>query len=96
MGAMVSLSHHEKWNGSGYPNQLEGEDIPLEGRIMAIADVIDALGSARSYKKAWRDQDIIDLIEDQKGIHFDPKIADVAIQHFAEIMEIRKHYPDAD
>lgn len=96
MGAMVSLSHHEKWNGSGYPNQLEGEDIPLEGRIMAIADVIDALGSTRSYKKAWRDQDIIDLIEDQKGIHFDPKIADVAIQHFAEIMEIRKHYPDAD
>ncbi|MDK9736378.1 HD domain-containing protein [Vibrio sp. D404a] len=96
MGAMVSLSHHEKWDGSGYPNQVKGEDIPLEGRIMAIADVIDALGSTRSYKKAWRDQDIIDLIEDQKGIHFDPEIADVAIQHFAEIMDIRKQYPDSD
>lgn len=96
MGAMVSLSHHEKWNGSGYPNGTSGPEIPLEGRLMAIADVVDALGSTRSYKKAWKNEDIIALIQEQKGHHFDPVIADIVIQNFDEIMEIRKQYPDAD
>ncbi|GAL33761.1 response regulator [Vibrio maritimus] len=96
MGAMVSLSHHEKWNGSGYPNGTKGSEIPLEGRLMAIADVVDALGSTRSYKKAWKNEDIVTLIQEQKGHHFDPKIADIVIKHFDEIMEIRKQYPDAD
>lgn len=96
MGAVVSLSHHEKWNGSGYPNGIAGSDIPLEGRLMAIADVVDALGSTRSYKKAWKDEDIIALIQEQKGYHFDPDIADIVIKHFSEIMEIRKQYPDSD
>lgn len=63
---------------------------------MAIADVVDALGSTRSYKKAWKNEDIIALIQEQKGHHFDPDIADIVIQNFDEIMEIRKQYPDAD
>ncbi|MGR5500086.1 response regulator [Vibrio sp. DNB22_10_4] len=96
MGAMVSLSHHEKWNGSGYPNGVSGSNIPLEGRLMAIADVVDALGSTRSYKKAWKDEDIIALIQEQKGLHFDPDIADIVIHNFDQIMEIRKQYPDKD
>lgn len=96
MGAMVSLSHHEKWDGSGYPNGVQGEDIPLEGRIMAIADVIDALGSNRSYKKAWSKEDISTLLEQEKGKHFDPKLCDLVIEHFDDIMHLRSLHPDAE
>ncbi len=94
MGAMVSIAHHEKWDGSGYPNGTKGEDIPLEGRIMAIADVIDALGSNRSYKTAWTNSEISAFLEEQKGNHFDPQLCDVVIQNFDEIMKIREKFPD--
>lgn len=96
MGAMVSLSHHEKWDGSGYPNGVQGEDIPLEGRIMAIADVIDALGSNRSYKKSWSKEDISTLLEQEKGKHFDPKLCDLVIEYFDDIMHLRSLHPDAE
>jgi len=68
--------HHEKWNGSGYPRGLAGENIPLVGRIMAIADVYDALMSERPYKKAFTHEQAVEIISKDSGTHFDPKIAD--------------------
>ena len=73
-------SHHEKWNGSGYPRGLKGGDIPLLGRIMAIADVYDALVSDRPYKKAFTHEKAIGIILDEKGRHFDPQIVDVFLE----------------
>ena len=74
LAKIVSLTHHEKWDGSGYPNGLKGEEIPLEGRIVAIADVFDALTSKRPYKEAWPVEKAVDLIQSQSGKHFDPNI----------------------
>ncbi|WP_299569977.1 two-component system response regulator [uncultured Shewanella sp.] len=76
MAKRIALSHHEKWDGSGYPNGLSGEEIPIEGRIIAIADVFDALTSARPYKKAWTVEDTIGLIEKESGKHFDPELVE--------------------
>lgn len=70
-------SHHEKWNGKGYPRGLAGEDIPLEGRLMAVADVYDALVSARPYKKPFNHEQAVDIIVKDAGTHFDPKIVEV-------------------
>jgi putative two-component system response regulator len=69
--------HHEKWNGGGYPRGLSGENIPLEGRIMAIADVYDALVSERPYKKAFSHEQAVEIINKDSGTHFDPKIVEV-------------------
>ncbi|GIU52245.1 two-component system response regulator [Shewanella sp. KT0246] len=76
MAKRIALSHHEKWDGSGYPNGLSGEEIPIEGRIIAIADVFDALTSARPYKKAWTVEDTMGLIEKESGKHFDPELVE--------------------
>jgi putative two-component system response regulator len=70
-------AHHEKWNGTGYPSGLCGEEIPLEGRIMAIADVYDALVSVRPYKKAFTHEEAVEIITKESGSHFDPKIVEV-------------------
>ncbi|MCL2179573.1 MAG: response regulator [Treponema sp.] len=70
-------THHERWDGKGYPRGLKGEEIPLQGRIMAIVDVYDALVSERPYKKAFTDKEAIDIIMQNSGTHFDPKIVDV-------------------
>ena len=75
----IPYSHHEKWDGSGYPDGLAGEDIPLHARIFAFADVYDALTSARSYRPAWTEQDAIAYIREQSGRHFDPSIVPVFI-----------------
>ena len=83
----ISLTHHEKWDGTGYPNGLQGEEIPVCARIAAICDVFDALTSERPYKKAWSLQEAIDEIVKQSGKHFDPEI----VQHFVEILpDIKK------
>ena len=94
VGARIALFHHEKWDGSGYPSGLAGEDIPIEGRIMAIADVIDALAARRVYKEPWSAERILALLEQERGQHFDPTICDVAIKHFNEIMALRDAFPD--
>jgi putative two-component system response regulator len=70
-------SHHEKWDGTGYPRGLKGEDIPLQGRIMALADVYDALVSERPYKNAFSHEKSVEIIKENRGTHFDPKIVDV-------------------
>lgn len=74
MARVIAESHHEKWDGSGYPHGLRGEDIPLVGRIVALADVFDALTSERPYKKAWSMEDALQYIEDNRGKHFDPTL----------------------
>ena len=95
MARIVALTHHEKWNGSGYPDGLKGEDIPIEGRICAICDVFDALTSARPYKKAWDLEDAADFIGEQSGAHFDPELVRLFFEILPEILEIREEYADS-
>lgn len=90
----VSLTHHEKWDGSGYPNGLAGEDIPIEGRICALADVFDALTSKRPYKEAWNVEDTITFLQSQKGKHFEPKLVDLLIAILPKILEIKMTFKD--
>ncbi|MHB9093773.1 MAG: HD domain-containing phosphohydrolase [Eubacteriales bacterium] len=93
--AIVSGEHHEKWNGKGYPSGTKGEETHIYGRITAIADVFDALGSDRCYKKAWDLDRIINLFKDERGQHFDPKLIDIFIENLGEILKIRDSYLDA-
>ncbi|NOV00834.1 HD domain-containing phosphohydrolase [Paenibacillus planticolens] len=93
--AIVAYEHHEKWNGRGYPRGIKGEDIHIYGRITAIADVFDALGSERVYKKAWELDRILQLIQEERGEHFDPKIVDVFFQQLPAILRVREQYADA-
>ena len=92
--AIIALQHHEKWDGSGYPSRLEGENIHIFGRITALADVFDALGSDRCYKKAWQLEQIYELINEQSGKHFDPTLVEIFFKHLDEILEIRHHLSD--
>jgi len=91
---IIALSHHEKWDGSGYPNGLSGEDIPLVGRIVAITDVFDALTSVRPYKPAWPIDEAIREIERSSGAHFDPEIVTHFTKAIPEILEISQTYKD--
>lgn len=90
--AIVAREHHEKWDGSGYPKKLKGEDIHIFGRITAIADVFDALGSKRVYKDAWSDEKIFKLFKEERGKHFDPKLIDIFFEHFDEFDKVRKEF----
>ena len=92
----IALSHHEKWDGSGYPYGLAGEAIPLEGRICAVADVFDALTSVRPYKKAWTEEEAIKLLVDQKGKHFDPALVDLFIAQMPAIRAIRQRWAEQE
>jgi putative two-component system response regulator len=94
MSSMIAMTHHEKWDGSGYPKGLAGEDIPLEGRIVAIADVFDALTSERPYKKAWTVEDAVSFIEENAGKHFDPALVAMFHKVLPEILDIKKNYVD--
>lgn len=93
-GAIVALEHHEKWDGSGYPRGLKGKDIHIFGRITAIADVFDALGSDRCYKKAWEDEKIFSLFKEERGKHFDPELIDIFFKNIDKFLEIRDKYKD--
>lgn len=92
----IALGHHEKWDGSGYPLGVSGDDIPIPARLMALADVYDALISRRVYKKAMRHEDVVNLIVEGRGKHFDPDIVDafIAIQH--EFVAIAEKYSDLE
>ncbi|WP_432737097.1 HD domain-containing phosphohydrolase [Maridesulfovibrio sp. FT414] len=88
----VALTHHEKWDGSGYPYGLSGDEIPIEGRIAAIADVFDALTSERPYKEEWPVQKALDLISDESGKHFEPRLVETLFNSLDEILAIKiKH-----
>lgn len=92
--SIIAKEHHEKYDGSGYPYGLAGEDIHMYGRIVAVADVFDALGSKRPYKKEWTLEEIIDLFHEQKGKHFDPVLVDLLLNNLDEFLEIRDCYHD--
>ncbi|TDF37357.1 response regulator [Alteromonadaceae bacterium M269] len=92
---MIALTHHEKWDGSGYPNQLKGEEIPIEGRIVAVADVFDALTTERAYKKAWSVDDAINLIDENAGSHFDPNVVAHFHQVLPDILDIKRTYAES-
>ncbi|MDH4276052.1 MAG: response regulator [Gammaproteobacteria bacterium] len=91
---VIALSHHEKWDGSGYPQGLVGEQIPIEGRIVAVADVFDALTSERPYKKAWNVNDAVAEIRRGSGAHFQPEIVDAFDSILPEISVIQARYKD--
>lgn len=90
--AILAHQHHEKWDGSGYPRGLHGEDIHIFGRITAIADVFDALGHDRCYKKGWELEKIYQFFEDTKGKHFDPNLIDIFFENKEKFLEIKKQY----
>ncbi len=92
--AIVAKEHHEKYDGSGYPKGIKGEDIHIYGRITALADVFDALGSDRYYKKAWEDDRIIDLLISEKGKHFDPVLVDLFMDNLDLFLKTRNKYVD--
>ena len=94
MAKTVAQTHHEKYNGKGYPQGLMGEEIPLIGRISAIADVFDALTSTRSYKKAWTADEAFSLIEKEKGEHFDPVLAEMFLKLKPQVLEIMQKFAD--
>lgn len=91
---LVALTHHEKWDGSGYPSGLHEGEIPFEGRIVAIADVFDALTSDRPYKEAWTMERALALIEREQGKHFDPTLARIFLELVPEILQIRDKYKE--
>jgi len=94
MARSIALAHHEKWDGSGYPKGLKGEEIPLAARIIAIADVFDALTTERPYKKAWAIEEAVRLIDDSAGTHFDPGITNRLHEVLPEMLEIRDQYQE--
>ena len=94
MAAEIALTHHEKWDGSGYPRGLKGEEIPLVGRIVAVADVFDALTSKRPYKKAWLVEQAVDFLQAERGRHFDPELVDVFLSLLDEVLEVGRRYAE--
>jgi len=95
MGASIALTHHEKYNGTGYPKGLSGNTIPIEGRIVAVADVFDALVSIRPYKKAWSFDDALDLLKKESGVHFDPELIEIFIKNIDEIKSIYNDFQES-
>lgn len=94
VAASLAFEHHEKWDGSGYPNGLKGEEISLVGRITALADVYDALISERCYKKPWPEEKVHALLKEERGKHFQPLLIDVFFKHLPQIREIYNRYRD--
>ncbi|MCH8156463.1 MAG: response regulator [Nitrospinae bacterium] len=94
MAETIALVHQEKWDGSGYPKGLKGEEIPFFGRIVAIADVFDALTTERPYKKAWPVEKAVALIEEESGKHFDPQLVPIFKNILPEILEIKEKFAE--
>ena len=88
--AIIAHEHHEKWNGKGYPRGLKGSDIHIYGRIVALADVFDALTHKRQYKEAWEINDAVSYIKDHRGTQFDPELVDIFEVHLDEFIDIAK------
>lgn len=92
LAAEVALNHHEKWNGSGYPRGLSGEEIPVSARIVAIADVFDALTVKRPYKEAWPIEKAVEHIKNSAGSHFEPKLVKLFLETFDEIIKVKDYW----
>jgi putative two-component system response regulator len=94
MARIIALTHHEKWDGSGYHRGLKGEEIPLVGRIASIADVFDALTSARPYKKPWPVEDAVTYLQREAGFSFDPELIGKFVSILPQILAVREQYSD--
>ncbi|MBF0301408.1 MAG: HD domain-containing protein [Desulfamplus sp.] len=92
----IAYSHHERWDGRGYPRRLIGENIPIAGRIVALADVYDALISARVYKPAWKETEVIGMLKQEAGHHFDPELVGIFLSIYDVIKAIRNKFPDKE
>ncbi|MCA9040418.1 MAG: response regulator [Planctomycetaceae bacterium] len=96
LASTIALTHHEKWDGTGYPLGLAGEDIPIEGRITAVADVYDALSSKRSYKPAYAREKCFQILEESRGTHFDPQVLDAFFRRQKEVINVQIQFADLD
>jgi two-component system response regulator RpfG len=96
MGALIALGHHERYDGSGYPNGLEGDHIPLCARVVAVADVYDALTSVRPYKGAWSAEDAFEYLRTQRGRHFDPRLVDAFLGVREKVLEVQRDWQDPE
>ncbi len=94
IGEVIAATHHEQWDGGGYPLGLKRDEIPIEGRITALADVFDALTSARTYRRALNNEKALEMIRKWKGNHFDPKQVDVFFKKLPEIMKIQEEFSE--
>lgn len=94
MAKEIAYSHQEKWDGSGYPEGLSGDDIPLSARLMAVADVYDALISQRIYKPPMSHEEAVEIIEQGRGTHFDPDLVDAFVKVASEFRAVAEHYAD--
>lgn len=95
-GRIIAKTHHERWDGAGYPSGLMGTDIPLWGRICAVGDVFDAVTSERPYKPAFPNEDALQLLHDGRGKHFDPRVVDVFFERLDEILTIQQKFKDRE
>ena len=93
-GGVIAYNHHEKYDGTGYPNGLKGESIPIFGRITAVADVFDALTSSRPYKKAWSLEEAFDFLIEEKSVHFDPKLVDLFLENKNKVIDIHNKFKE--
>jgi response regulator RpfG family c-di-GMP phosphodiesterase len=93
--AIIAHEHHERWDGTGYPQGLKGDGIHIAGRITCLADIFDALSSKRVYKEAWPQEKVLDYIQAEKGRIFDPALVDALFANMEEIDRIRDKYQDA-
>jgi len=91
---IISMTHHEKWDGTGYPSQLRGEEIPLIGRIIAVVDVFDALTTERPYKKAWAVEDAVAHLQQEAGRHFDPELVSLFLNIIPEILKVKNRWSE--
>lgn len=94
LASAVAASHHERWDGTGYPRALKGTAIPIEGRITAVADVFDALSTPRPYKPALSMKDCFRIMEEKRGRHFDPDVLDAFLRRRSEIVQTAREYAD--
>ena len=94
MAARIASTHHEKWDGSGYPNQLKGTEIPIEGRITAVADVFDALSSKRCYKDVIEVEECYRIIQEDSGTHFDPEVVTAFVSCKDKILRAKEKWAD--
>ena len=95
-GELIARSHHEWWNGSGYPFGLKGEQIPLYGRICAVADVFDALTSRRPYKEPFPNAQAYQIILDGRGTHFEPRLVDLFFRNIDAVLDVQKEYREEE
>ena len=94
LAATIAATHHEKWNGQGYPNRLAGNSIPLAGRIVAVADVYDALRSERPYKKPFSPEHALSILKSDSGSHFDPDVVNAFLDTYEQIQSIEQEFSD--